>query len=152
MLVSWQGVDAYNRGERVYRLLGCELTYHGDLPVAGDTLRFDIHLDGHAAQGDVRLMFFHYDCVNGDRAQLSVRGGQAGFFTDAELAASAGCLWSPQTQAINPAPQWDPPAQACTAAALNRTQLLAFAAGDTASCFGPGFELARTHTRSPGIG
>ena len=100
MLISYLGVDLLNRGERVYRLLGCELTYHGDLPRAGDTLRFGIHLDGHAAQGAVRLMFFHYDCTNGDRLQLTVRKGQAGFFTDAELAASAGCLWSPEEQAI----------------------------------------------------
>lgn len=151
MLISWLGVDALNRGERVYRLLGCELTYHGDLPAIGDTLRFDIHLDGHASQGDVRLMFFHYDCSNGGRKQLSVRGGQAGFFTDAELAASAGCLWSPEQQAINPSPKLDPPVLACTRNTLERAQLEAWAAGDAAGCFGPGFELARTHTRSPAL-
>lgn len=151
MLVSWQGIDAHNRGERVYRLLGCELTYHGDLPALGDTLHFDIRLDGHAAQGDVRLMFFHYDCHNGGRQQLSVRQGQAGFFTAAELAASAGCLWSPEQQAIVPEPQLDPPAVACQLAALDRARLEAFAAGDSTGCFGPGFELARTHTRSPAI-
>ncbi len=52
MLISWLGVDALNRGERVYRLLGCELTYHGDLPRANDTLHFDIVLDGHASETD----------------------------------------------------------------------------------------------------
>ncbi len=151
MLVSWQGIDAHNRGERVYRLLGCELMYHGDLPRRDDTLRFDIELDGHAAQGDVRLMFFHYDCHNGDSRQLSVRHGQAGFFTAEELAASAGCLWSPEQQAIVDPPQLDAVAVACTRTGLDRAQLEAFAAGDTAVCFGPGFELARTHTRSPAI-
>lgn len=151
MLVSWQGIDAHNRGERVYRLLGCELTYHGDLPRVGETLRFDIHLDGHAAQGDVRLMFFHYDSMNGERRQLSVRKGQAGFFTAAELAESAGCLWSPESQDIVPEPRLDAPEVRCPPRALDRVQLEAFAAGDTAACFGPGFELARTHTRSPAI-
>ncbi len=151
MLISWLGVDALNRGERVYRLLGCELTYHGDLPRADETLHFDIVLDGHAAQGDVRLMFFHYDCDNAGRAQLSVRGGQAGFFTDAELAASAGCLWSPESQAIVDTPRLDPPAVECTRRALPREALEAFAAGDAAACFGAGFELARTHTRTPAI-
>ena len=151
MLISWLGVDAHNRGERVYRLLGCELTYHGDLPRRGDTLRFDIVLDGHAAQGDVRLMFFHYDCVNADRKQLSVRKGQAGFFTDAELAESAGCLWTPEQQAIVPTPAFDAPAVICQRNALDRAQLEAFAQGDALQCFGPGFELARTHTRSPCI-
>ncbi len=151
MLISWLGVDRFNRGERVYRLLGCELTYHGDLPRRGDTLRFDIHLDGHAAQGDVRLMFFHYDCVNGDRPQLSVRGGQAGFFTDAELADSAGCLWTAEAQAIVDTPRLDPPAVECTRSAFDAKALDDFAAGDAWACFGPGFERARSHTRTPAI-
>ena len=156
MLISYLGVDAHNRGERVYRLLGCELTYYGDLPRVGDTLRFDIALDGHAAQGDVRLMFFHYDCINTDargnaRPQLSVRQGQAGFFTDAELAESAGCLWAPETQAIVPQPKLDAPFVECQLRVLDQARVLAFAAGDTAGCFGAGFEWARTHTRSPCI-
>ena len=35
-------------GDRAYRLLGCTLTYHGDLPKVGETIRYDIHVDGHA--------------------------------------------------------------------------------------------------------
>jgi len=151
MLISYLGVDALNRGERVYRLLGCELTYHGDLPRAGDTLAFEIELDGHAAQGDVRLMFFHYDCMNGDRRQLSVRKGQAGFFTDAELAESAGCLWTPETQDIVADPRLDPPVVANAPRTLDRTQLEALASGDGFACFGAGFERLQTHTRTPSI-
>jgi len=151
LLISWLGVDRFNRGERVYRLLGCELTYHGDLPSIGDTLEFEIVLDSHAAQGDVRLMFFHYDCMNGARRQLSVRKGQAGFFSDAELAESAGCLWSPEQQAINPTPNLDPPVVAHAPSTLGTAQLRALAAGDAFACFGAGFELAQTHTRTPAI-
>ncbi len=151
MLISYLGVDLLNRGERVYRLLGCELTWHGDLPRAGDTLRFGIHLDGHAAQGPVRLMFFHYDCTNGGRPQLTVRKGQAGFFTDAELAESAGCLWSPEEQAIVPEPRLAPPAVLCGRSRFGREELEAFARGDAFGCFGAGFERAKTHTRSPRI-
>ena len=151
MLISYLGVDLLNRGERVYRLLGCELTWHGDLPRAGDTLRFGIHLDGHAAQGAVRLMFFHYDCTNGGRPQLTVRNGQAGFFTDAELAESAGCLWSPEEQEIVPEPRLAPPAVRCEKGRFDRADLEAFARGDAFGCFGAGFEIARTHTRSPRI-
>src|SRR5262249_50051301 len=54
LLISWLGVDSLNRGSRVYRLLGCELTAHGELPRVGDTLTYEIHVDGHANQGDVR--------------------------------------------------------------------------------------------------
>lgn len=151
MLISYLGVDLLNRGERVYRLLGCELTWHGDLPRAGDTLRFGIHLDGHAAQGPVRLMFFHYDCTNGGRPQLTVRDGQAGFFTDAELAESAGCLWSPEEQEIVPEPRLAPPSVRCGKSRFEREDLEAFARGDAFACFGAGFERAKTHTRSPRI-
>jgi acyl transferase domain-containing protein/3-hydroxymyristoyl/3-hydroxydecanoyl-(acyl carrier protein) dehydratase len=151
MLISYLGVDRFNKGERVYRLLGCELTYHGDLPRAGDTLRFEIELDGHAAQGDVRLMFFHYDCMNGERRQLSVRKGQAGFFSDAELADSAGCLWSPEQQEIVESPRLDPPVVGNFPSSLDRQQLEALAAGDAFACFGDGFERAQTHTRTPGL-
>jgi acyl transferase domain-containing protein/3-hydroxymyristoyl/3-hydroxydecanoyl-(acyl carrier protein) dehydratase len=151
MLISYLGVDLLNRGERVYRLLGCELTYHGDLPRAGDTLRFGIHVDGHAAQGAVRLMFFHYDCVNGGRPQLTVRKGQAGFFTDEELAASAGCLWSPEEQPVVPDPRLASPAARSERSRFEREDLDAFARGDAFACFGPGFEKAQTHTRSPRI-
>jgi acyl transferase domain-containing protein/3-hydroxymyristoyl/3-hydroxydecanoyl-(acyl carrier protein) dehydratase len=151
MLISYLGVDRLNQGERVYRLLGCELTYHGDLPRAGDTLRFEIELDGHAAQDDVRLMFFHYECSNGARRQLSVRKGQAGFFTAAELAESAGCLWSPGQQQIVAQPRLDPPAVPKVPERLSRPQLEALAAGDGFACFGAGFELLQTHTRTPNI-
>ena len=34
LLARWLGVDFRNRGERVYRLLGCELTFKGGLPRA----------------------------------------------------------------------------------------------------------------------
>jgi len=148
---SYLGIDQLNSGERVYRLLGCELTYHGDLPMAGETLRYDIRLDGHAARGDAPLMFFHYDCQNGDRPQLSVRKGQAGLFTGAELAASTGCLWSPEEQEIVSQPRLDPTTVATQRTSFDREQLEAFASGDTFACFGPGFEHAKTHTRSPRI-
>ncbi len=120
-LISYLGADFLNRGERAYRLLGCEMTCHGDLPKIGETLAYDIHVDGHAAQGDVRLFFFHYDChVRRDdgttRPALSVRGGQAGFFTEGELAESDGILWKPEGQEIVQDARVDAPAVASRSA------------------------------------
>ena len=87
LLISWLGVDFLNRGERVYRLLGCELTYHGELPRAGRHARYEIHVDGHAQPGrrpavllPLRLLRRTASCAS------RVRNGQAGFFTDEELA------------------------------------------------------------------
>ncbi|MEZ4319045.1 MAG: beta-ketoacyl synthase N-terminal-like domain-containing protein [Myxococcota bacterium] len=151
LLISWLGADFQNRGERVYRLLGCELTYHGGLPRVGDTLKYDIHVDGHAKHGDIRLFFFHYDCrVNGQK-RLSVRQGQAGFFTEAELDDSGGILWTPETGEHDPNARFDPPATMCTRTEFDRRQIDAFANGDAYTCFGPGFEVTQAHTRTPRI-
>jgi 3-hydroxymyristoyl/3-hydroxydecanoyl-(acyl carrier protein) dehydratase/1-acyl-sn-glycerol-3-phosphate acyltransferase len=151
LLISWLGADAHNRGERVYRLLGCELTSHGELPRPGDRLRYEIHVDGHARQGDIRLFFFHYDCwVNGE-LRMTVRGGQAGFFSDAELAGTTGVLWSPDDAAPTPGARVDPPAVACRKHALTPADIAAFVDGRADACFGPGFERLAAHTRTPAI-
>ncbi len=151
MLISWMGIDFTNRGERVYRLLGCELTLHGPLPSPGETLQYAIHMDGHAAQGDIRLMFFQYDgFVDGVR-RVSVRQGQAGFFTDAELADSDGCLWTPEGQEIVPTPRLADPIVSCTRSRFTPAEVRAFSDGKTWECFGPGFERTKTHTRTPRI-
>ena len=151
MLISYLGIDFLNRGERVYRLLGCELTYHRPLPCPGETLHYDIHVDGHANQGPVRLFFFHYDCHVGSELQLSVRNGQAGFFTEAELADSAGILWTPEEQEIVARPRLDEPAVPAGKSSLSRAELEAFAEGRIWDCFGEDFWFARTHVRSPSI-
>jgi acyl transferase domain-containing protein/3-hydroxymyristoyl/3-hydroxydecanoyl-(acyl carrier protein) dehydratase len=150
LLISWLGVDALNKGERVYRLLGCDLTWHGGLPVPGDTLCYDIHVDGHATQGDVRLFFFHYDCQVRGQKRLTVRNGQAGFFTDEELANSAGVLWDP-VQEVPAAAQVDAPAVRCSKSGFTPAELQAFASGRPFECFGPGWETTQPHVRSPRI-
>jgi 3-hydroxymyristoyl/3-hydroxydecanoyl-(acyl carrier protein) dehydratase len=144
-------VDLHNKGERVYRLLGCELTYHGQLPRPGETLEYDIHVDGHANQGPIRLMFFHYACVIDGEPRLTVQHGQAGFFTHEELAGSAGCLWTPEEQEIVEQPRLDPAAVVCEHSAFTHEQVRAFSEGRTWECFGTGFEGTQTHVRTPRI-
>ncbi|MFV8749676.1 beta-ketoacyl synthase N-terminal-like domain-containing protein [Nannocystaceae bacterium ST9] len=151
MLISWLGVDGENRSDRVYRLLGCTLTYHGNLPAIGETLEYDIHLDGHAKQGGTRLMFFHYDCHVAGQLRLSVRKGQAGFFTDAELANSEGCLWTPESQKIVDNPRLDPPVARTPHDSFTPEQVAAFAAGRPWDCFGEPWAFAKPHTRTPRI-
>ncbi|MEB3222562.1 MAG: beta-ketoacyl synthase N-terminal-like domain-containing protein [Candidatus Sericytochromatia bacterium] len=155
LLISWLGADFMNRGERVYRLLGCELTYHADpvtgyevLPKPGETLKYDIHVDGHAKQGDIRLFFFHYDCLIDGAPRLTVRHGQAGFFTDEELANSGGILWDPE-ETRPEGGRVDPPRCLTGRRRFETPDLEAFAEGRLADVFGPGFEAARSHVRSP---
>ncbi|HRA66936.1 MAG TPA: beta-ketoacyl synthase N-terminal-like domain-containing protein, partial [Caldilinea sp.] len=109
LLVSYLGADFVNKGERVYRLLGCEVTFRAELPQVGETLQYEIHLDGYAQHGPVRIFFFHYDCFSGDRLIFSVREGQAGFFTDDELTHSNGVIWDARTAEIVQTPRLDAP-------------------------------------------
>jgi len=150
-LISYLGADFQNQGDRVYRLLGCELTYKGGLPKAGDTLCYDIHIDGYAEQGPIRLFFFHYDCrINGE-VRLSVRNGQAGFFTDEELADSGGILWDPNSEKPESEGRLDKPAYGATARSFNVDQVRAFTEGRLSDCFGSEFALSDTHTATPRI-
>ncbi|WP_086826894.1 beta-ketoacyl synthase N-terminal-like domain-containing protein [Allokutzneria sp. NRRL B-24872] len=139
LLISWLGADLVG-GDRVYRLLGCELTLHGAPPAPGDTLRYEIHVDG-----DARVFSFHYDChVNGE-LRMSVRNGQAGFFTDEELLASEGVQW-------NPGPTVGTTPTARTTSSFTEEQITAFTEGRPADCFGLDWEITRAHVRSPRTG
>jgi 3-hydroxymyristoyl/3-hydroxydecanoyl-(acyl carrier protein) dehydratase len=152
LLISWLGADRLNRSARVYRLLGCDLTFYGGLPRPGETLRYDIRVDGHAKTGDVRLFFFHYDCHIGNRLLLRVREGQAGFFTDAELESSGGVLWDAADDPPKEDARLDPPPSLTKKRAFTREEVVAFAEGDAYACFGEGFERAAPHQRTPSIG
>ncbi|MCP4674116.1 MAG: beta-ketoacyl synthase [Deltaproteobacteria bacterium] len=149
LLVSWLGVDFQNKGERAYRLLGCELTYHGHLPKPGETLEYDIHVDGYANQGDVMLFFFHYDCrINGE-LRISVRSGQAGFFTAEELADSGGVIWDAKDGKYARTPRLEIRANYTKKIRFTEDEVEAYTTGDMVSCFGPELRLTQTHTRTP---
>jgi 3-hydroxymyristoyl/3-hydroxydecanoyl-(acyl carrier protein) dehydratase len=149
LLASWLGADFFNRGERVYRLLGCDLTFMGELPRGGETLRYDIHIDGHAKTGDTRLFFFHYDCYIGDRLMISVRNGQAGYFSALELSQSDGVLWDAADDVPREGARRDEPPRVTQKRSLDRAELDAFTEGHAFACFGTGFERAAAHTRTP---
>ena len=152
LLISWLGIDQLVKGERAYRLLGCDLTYHGGLPQPGETLQYEIAIDQHARQGDIRLFFFHYDCHINNKVRLSVRNGQAGFFTAKELADSAGILWAPDKADPTPGVQVANPRVAGISSSFTHDKVRAAAAGKAFECFGKGFEFAAPHQRSPGFG
>ncbi|MGW1018120.1 beta-ketoacyl synthase N-terminal-like domain-containing protein [Streptomyces niveus] len=149
LLLSWLGVDLINRGERAYRLLGCEVTYHGRPPEAGDVLRYEIYIDGHAEHEDVRLAFFHYDCYVDGELRLSIREGQAGFFTPGELAGSGGVRWDPTERPPGDGLPLDPPAVRCGRTRFDADRVRSLTQGRPADCFGPGWEATAAHVRSP---
>jgi acyl transferase domain-containing protein/3-hydroxymyristoyl/3-hydroxydecanoyl-(acyl carrier protein) dehydratase len=150
LLISWLGVDTFNAGQRAYRLLGCQLTFEGELPQPGDTLEYEIHIDGHARQGDVRLFFFHYDCRIGGDLRIAVRNGQAGFFTKAEMEQSSGVIWTPGAADYTKSGRVDSGPSPTKKRRFSRAEVQAYLDGNLTVCFGPAFFWASTHTRTPG--
>ncbi|MBT2676053.1 beta keto-acyl synthase [Streptomyces sp. ISL-14] len=151
LLISWLGIDLHLDGDRVYRLLGCEVTYYGEAPRPGETLRYEIHIDGHAEHDGVRLFFFHYDCTVDGRLRLRMRGGQAGFFTDRELSEADGVCWHPDQDPPESGTLCDPPAVECIRSDFGADRVRAFVEGRPADCFGPGWEATRSHIRPPTV-
>ncbi|MSP54251.1 MAG: 3-hydroxyacyl-[acyl-carrier-protein] dehydratase FabA [Myxococcales bacterium] len=151
LLISWQGIDDSNKGERIYRLLGCDLIYKNGLPRVGDTLQYDIRCDGHARLGDIRMFFFHYACTVAGQTRLEVREGQAGFFSDKELLDSGGVLWDAATVEIELPPTHLAAVVTPDRLQLDRADLQALAEGRVADCFGESHKLACTHTLTPRI-
>jgi len=94
LLISYLGIDLRNKGEMVYRLLDCTLTFVDDFPYEGQTLRYDISINNFVDNGENLLFFFSYRCYVEDRLVLKMDGGCAGFFTDEQLQDGAGVVYS----------------------------------------------------------
>lgn len=148
-LISWLGIDFYNRGERMYRLLGCEITWLGEMPKVGDVLKYEIRVTRHAMQGDIRLFFFEYECwIDGD-IRARVRNGHAGFFTREELNESKGVIWEPTPDQFVSSPSLLQGPLVTEKRNFTRVETEAFACGEPWNCFGEAFSYAKTHHRSP---
>ncbi|MFT6320687.1 MAG: PfaB family protein, partial [Granulosicoccus sp.] len=94
LLISYLGIDFTNKGNLVYRLLDCTLTFMDDLPFEGQTLRYDISIDSFIKNGDNLLFFFSYQCYVEDRLVLKMDGGCAGYFEDKQLEDGNGVVYS----------------------------------------------------------
>ncbi|OBT09137.1 beta-hydroxyacyl-ACP dehydratase [Shewanella sp. UCD-FRSSP16_17] len=141
MLISYLGIDFENKGERVYRLLDCTLTFLDDLPRGGDTLRYDIKINNFAKNGDTLLFFFSYECFVGDKMILKMDGGCAGFFTDQELDDGKGVIYTEdeiktREAALNTPnkPRFEPLLH-CAQTQFDYGQIHHLLNGDIGSCF-----------------
>jgi len=94
LLISYLGIDFQNKGEYVYRLLDCTLTFVDDLPYEGQTLRYDIVINSFVRSGKNLLFFFSYKCYVEDRLVLIMEDGCAGFFKDDQLSVGNGVVYT----------------------------------------------------------
>ncbi|MGL1956167.1 MAG: 3-hydroxyacyl-[acyl-carrier-protein] dehydratase FabA [Colwellia sp.] len=138
LLIAYIGIDFQAKGERVYRLLDCELTFLEEMAFGGETLRYEIHIDSYAKNGEQLLFFFHYDCYVGDKKVLIMRNGCAGFFTDEELKDGKGVILNDSDKA-----QLANATKSSFTPLLNRPRdhydyhdMMKLVNGDIAGCFG----------------
>ncbi|MFW5830486.1 MAG: type I polyketide synthase, partial [Planctomycetota bacterium] len=126
----------------VYRLLDATITFHDQLPAAGSTIVYDIHIDQFFRQGDTHLFRFRFVGSVDGRPLLSMRDGIAGFFTQAELAAGKGVVIPRALQGEAPgvvAGDYTPLRPLQAVECYDDTQLDALRRGDLRACFGPEF-------------
>ncbi len=95
-LSAYLGIDLQTKGQRVYRLLDAEITFHRHLPVPGEVIRYDIHIDRFVQSGETWLFFFRFDGTINGQPLLTMRNGCAGFFTYEEIAGSGGIVVTPE--------------------------------------------------------
>lgn len=143
MLISYIGIDFQAKGERVYRLLDCELTFLEEMAFGGDTLRYEIHIDSYARNGEQLLFFFHYDCYVGDKKVLIMRNGCAGFFTDEELIDGKGVIHNDKDKAEfrNAVKSSFTPLLQHNRGQYDYSDMMKLVNGDVAGCFGPQYDL-----------
>ncbi|KQV19129.1 MULTISPECIES: type I polyketide synthase [unclassified Kitasatospora] len=103
LLISYLGIDFRNKGQRVYRLLDSTLVFHGDLPKAGQTLRYDISINRFVTQGETTLFFFSYLCYADGELILELKDASAGFFSQAELDTPLGVVTTAKQKAARAA-------------------------------------------------
>ena len=138
MLISYLGIDLENKGNLVYRLLDCTLTFVDDLPFEGQTLRYDISINSFVKNADNTLFFFSYRCYVEDRLVLKMDGGCAGFFADQQLEEGAGVVYSDKEKAVrlNAVKQHFTPFLTTEKTSFSKADLQALIAGDPVTCFG----------------
>lgn len=108
-LSAYLGIDFLTRGTRVYRLLDAQVTFHRDLPQAGDTIRYDIHIDRFICSGETWMFFFHFEGYIGAEHLISMREGCAGFFSEQQLESGKGITQLPEP-VVPPRRTWRDPA------------------------------------------
>lgn len=91
-LSGYLGIDFITRGLAVYRLLDAVVTFHRGLPLPGETIHYDIHIERFFRQGETWLFNFFFEATVNDQPLLSMRDGCAGFFTQKELDAGMGIV------------------------------------------------------------
>lgn len=150
LLASWLGADLGHKGLHRYRLLNAELEPLGPNVRLGETLAIEIVLERQTSVGGLRLFFFATKASCGGRDVARGRFS-AGMFTEAELARPQSLDWRAADDDRALGTGFVLPDGASSRRKFDSAALAAFQAGRIAECFGPGFEAASSHARTPRV-
>ncbi|MBN3927939.1 PfaB family protein [Nostoc sp. NMS4] len=138
LLISYLGIDFENKGDLIYRLLDCTLTFLDDLAKEGETLRYDIKINSFAKNGNNLLFFFSYECFVGEKMVLKMDRGCAGFFSDQQLKQGKGIIFTEKeiAQRSQIKKQYFEPLLVCQKSTFDEPDILHLIEGNIAACFG----------------
>ena len=91
-LCAYLGIDLVVAGKRTYRLLDATVKFHSQLPVPGQTIRYEIEISKFIRQGETYLFLFSFKGYIDDLPLITMTNGCAGFFTEAEVTNSGGII------------------------------------------------------------
>jgi len=95
-LCAYLGIDLVVAGKRTYRLLDATVQFHRELPVPGETIRYEIDISKFIRQGETYLFLFSFKGFIDDVPLITMTNGCAGFFTEEEVNNSGGIILSPE--------------------------------------------------------
>jgi len=141
-LCAYLGIDLEVQGRRTYRLLDATVKFHRELPLPGETIRYEITIEKFLRQGDTYLFLFHFNGFIGSAPLITMTNGCAGFFTAAEVENSGGIILTETDSQAFPKAR---PADWQDLVPLARTgyddsAIQALREGDLARAFGQAFE------------
>ncbi len=141
-LCAYLGIDLRVKGKRTYRLLDATVKFHRELPVPGETLRYDIAIQKFIRQGETYLFLFNFIGYIGDSLLITMTNGCAGFFTAEEVKNSGGIILTEDD--TGPAVGKKPPdwkdVVSIAKESYTDSALQCLRDGNPAGCFGSRFE------------
>ena len=91
-LCAYLGIDLAVKGKRTYRLLDAAVKFHREMPLPGETIRYEIEIRKFIRQGETYLFLFSFNGFIGDTRLITMTDGCAGFFTEEEVKNSGGII------------------------------------------------------------
>jgi len=141
-LSGYLGIDFITKGLAVYRLLDAVVTFHDSMPGPGAAIRYEINIEEFFRQGETYLFHFNFEGTVDGQPLLSMRNGCAGFFTQRELDAGQGIIFTKMDSQPMPGHKPDDWQDLVPMRVESYTdeQINALRAGNLTACFGSLFD------------